>query len=102
MENSCFSMIIYRLSICKCRGNFCVNKEKGENIYRKTIKKICFSILFVLMMEEGRGIYLRLAAKRIVSVSSASLWSWAISWSMLSYFSSGRVRFTKVSRINLS
>ena len=33
MENSCFSMIIYRLSICKCRGKFWVDKEKGENIW---------------------------------------------------------------------
>ena len=38
---------------------------------------------------------LALLARRIASVSSASLWSWTISSSMLENFSSGRVRFTK-------
>ena len=45
---------------------------------------------------------LALLARRIASVSSASLWSWTISSSMLENFSSGRVRFTKVIRMNLS
>jgi len=30
-------MIIYRLSICKCRGKFWVGKGKRNFIYRKTI-----------------------------------------------------------------
>ena len=45
---------------------------------------------------------IRIYFLRIVSVSSASLWSCVINSSILENFSSGRVRFTKVSRMNLS
>ena len=45
---------------------------------------------------------IRIYFLRIVSVSSASLWSCVINSSILENFSSGRVRLTKVSRMNLS
>ena len=59
-------------------------------------------LINVVNLEKKRDNFSCLAASRMGSVYSAYLCSCAISSSILSYFSSGRVRFTKVSRINLS